>query len=248
MNVYPFIEAEEEEQRNVSTSCELFEVSRSAYYVWAAHCPSPQDLSDLALEERIVEIHTASRGTYGAPRVHAELADHDIACGRKRVARIMRRKGLVGVSPRRYKTTTIADPAADPIADLVKRAFGPDTVELDSIYCGDITYIRTWEGWLYLATVIDLGSRRVVGWSMADHMRAELVCDALGHRAPPPRRPDLPLRPGIAVHLRRVRLALRGPGRHAVHEPARPVLGQRGFGELLRQPEKRIDLTPGPHG
>jgi hypothetical protein len=93
MNVYPFIEAEEEEQRNVSRSCDLLEVSRSAYYVWAAHIPSPQDLSDLALGERIAEIHTASRGTYGAPRVHAELADQGIACGRKRVARIMRRKG-----------------------------------------------------------------------------------------------------------------------------------------------------------
>jgi len=188
MNVYPFIEAEEEEQRNVSRSCDLLEVSRSAYYVWAAHCPSSQDLSDLALGERIVEIHKASRGTYGAPRVHAELADQGIACGRKRVARIMRRKGLVGVSPRRYKTTTIADPAADPIVDLVKRAFGPDTIELNTLYCGDITYIRTWEGWLYLATVIDVGSRRVVGWSMADHMRAELICDALGmaieHRRP----------------------------------------------------------------
>jgi len=188
MNVYPFIEAEEEEQRNVSRSCDLLEVSRSAYYVWAAHIPSPQDLSDLALGERIVEIHTASRGTYGAPRVHAELADEGIACGRKRVARIMRRKGLVGVSPRRYKTTTIADPAADPIVDLVKRAFGPDTIELDTLWCGDITCIRTWEGWLYLATVIDVASRRVVGWSMADHMRAELICDALGmaveHRRP----------------------------------------------------------------
>jgi len=188
MNLYAFIEAEEEEQRNVSRSCDLLEVSRSAYYVWAAHIPSPQDLSDLALGERIVEIHTASRRTYGAPRVHAELADEGIACGRKRVARIMRRKGLVGVSPWRYKTTTIADPAADPIVDLVKRAFGPDTIELDTIYVGDITYLRTWEGWLYLATVIDLGSRRVVGWSMADHVRAELVCDALGmaieHRRP----------------------------------------------------------------
>ena len=188
MSLYAFIEAEEEEQRNVSTTCELFEVSRSAYYVFAAHTPSLRELSDAELGKRIEEIHQDSRRTYGAPRVHAELKAEDIVCGRKRVARIMRTKGLVGVSPRRYKTTTIADPEADPIVDLVKRAFGPDSVELDSIYCGDITYIRTWEGWLYLATVIDLASRRVVGWSMADHMRAELVCDALGmaieHRRP----------------------------------------------------------------
>jgi len=162
MNLYAFIEAEEEEQRNVSTSCELFEVSRSAYYVFAAHTPSLREVSDGELAKRIEEIHQDSRRTYGAPRVHAELADQGIACGRKRVARIMRTNGLVGVSPRRYKTTTIADPAADPIVDLVKRAFGPDTIELDTLYCGDITYIRTWEGWLYLATVIDVGSRRVV--------------------------------------------------------------------------------------
>jgi transposase InsO family protein len=188
MNLYAFIEAEEEEQRNVSTSCELFEVSRSAYYVFAAHTPSLRELSDAELAKRIEEIHRDSRRTYGAPRVHAELKAEGIACGRKRVARIMRTKGLVGVSPRRYKTTTIADPAADPIVDLVKRAFGPDAIELDTLWCGDITCIRTWEGWLYLATVIDVASRRVVGWSMADHMRAELVCDALGmaieHRRP----------------------------------------------------------------
>jgi transposase InsO family protein len=188
VNLYPFIEAEEQEQRNVSKSCVLLEVSRSAYYVWATHTPGLRELSDTSLAERIETIHLDSRRTYGAPRVHAELKDAGIACGRKRVARLMRHKGLVGVCPRRFKTTTIADPDADPIVDLVKRAFGPGTIELDTIWAGDITYIRTWEGWLYLATVIDLGSRRVVGWSMADHMRAELICDALGmaieHRRP----------------------------------------------------------------
>lgn len=188
MSVYPFIEAEEEEHRNVSKATELLEVSRSAYYVFTAHTPSRREVCDAELTTLIKAIHTDSRYTYGSPRVHAELAEIGVACGRKRVARLMRREGLVGVSPRRYKTTTIADPEADPIVDLVKRAFGPGTIQLDTIYAGDITCIRTWEGWLYLATVIDLGSRRVVGWSMADHMRAELVCDALGmaieHRPP----------------------------------------------------------------
>ena len=179
MNVYPFIEAEEVEQYPVAPACRLLEVSRSAYYAWAAHRPSPRQLSDAELTKRIIKIHTDSRGTYGAPRVHAELAGQGIACGRKRVARLMAAKGLVGVCPRRYKTTTIADPAADPVVDLVKRAFGPGTIELDRVYVGDITYVRTWEGWLYLATVIDLASRRVVGWSMADHMRTQLVADAL---------------------------------------------------------------------
>jgi transposase InsO family protein len=188
VNVYPFIEAEEEERHTVAPACRLLEVSRSAYYCWAAHIPSRRDVSDAELTALITRIHADSRCTYGAPRIHAELMDQGVACGHNRVARLMARAGLVGVSPRRYRTTTIADPDADPIVDLVKRAFGPDTIELDTIYAGDITYIRTWEGWLYLATVIDLGSRRVVGWSMADHMRAELVCDALGmaieHRRP----------------------------------------------------------------
>lgn len=179
MSLYPFIEAEKQGQRNIAKTCKLFEVSRSAYYSWASHAVGVREASNAKLAEQIRSIHAESKGTYGSPRVHFELADRGIACGRKRVARIMGAQGLVGVSPRRYKTTTIADPAADPIVDLVKRAFGPGTVELDRVYVGDITYIRTWEGWLYLATVIDLASRKVVGWSMADHMRAELVCDAL---------------------------------------------------------------------
>jgi transposase InsO family protein len=97
---------------------------------------------------------------------------------RERVARIMRRRGLVGRCRRRWTKTTFSDPDVNAV-DLLKRGFGPGTVACDRVYVGDITYIWTWEGWLYLATVIDLASRRVVGWAMADHMRAELVCDAL---------------------------------------------------------------------
>ena len=179
MKLYPFIEAEEEEQRAVVPACRLLEVSRSAYYEWSAHAPSHRKLADAELTEDIRTIHEGSRKTYGAPRVHAELKDGGVACGRKRVARLMREAGLAGVSPRRFKTTTVADPEAVAAIDLVKRAFGPGTIELDTLWCGDITYIRTWEGWIYLATVIDVGSRGVVGWAMADHMRAELVCDAL---------------------------------------------------------------------
>ena len=113
---------------------------------------------------------------------------------RERVARIMREAGLVGCAPRRWITTTISDPAVVG-QDLLKRKFAPDSVGLDRVYVGDITYIRTWEGWLYLATVIDLASRRVVGWAMADHMRASLVCDAL-HMALQNRRPA----PGAMFH------------------------------------------------
>jgi putative transposase len=129
-----------------------------------------------------------------APGVHQALRHQGIPCAPKRVARLMRTEGLVGRCKRRFTKTTFPDPEAAAV-DLVKRAFGPGSVELDRVYVGDITYIRTWEGWLYLATVIDLSSRRVVGWSMADHMRAELVCDALT-MAIEARRPE----PGLVFH------------------------------------------------
>ena len=178
MNVFPFIEAEKVEERNVAKACELLEVSRSAFYEWHQHIPSARQRADADLAERIQDIFDESRGTYGWPRVHRALRDDGVHVRRERVARIMRAKGLVGRCRRRWIKTTISDP--DVVAvDLLKRAFGPGTVELDRVYVGDITYIRTWEGWLYLATVIDLASRRVVGWAMAEHMRAELVCDAL---------------------------------------------------------------------
>ena len=179
MNLYPFIEAEKAEQDgNVATACALLEVSRSAYYVWSRHCPSKRELSDAELGERIVEIHETSRHTYGAPRITAALRRQGICVGKKRVARLMVARGLAGRCKRRFKNTTISDPNTKAV-DLIRRVFGPGVRELDSAWCGDITYVRTWEGWLYLASVIDLASRRVVGFAMADHMRAELVTDAL---------------------------------------------------------------------
>jgi transposase InsO family protein len=179
VNVFSFIEAEQAGQRDtVKRSCELLEVSRSAFYEWHKHLPSTRQRADAELGDRIEDVFDESRGTYGWPRVHRTLRNDGVRVGGKRVARIMRTKGLVGRCRRRWIKTTISDPDVV-VVDLLKRTFGPDTVELDRVYVGDITYIRTWEGWLYLATVIDLASRRVVGWAMADHMRAELVCDAL---------------------------------------------------------------------
>lgn len=191
MNVFPFIEAEKVGQRDtVNRSCELLQVSRSAFYQWHAHVPTARQVADDELGERIEAIHHRSRGTYGWPRVHRQLRDDGICVGAKRVARIMRQRGLVGRCKRRWTKTTVSDPSLDTAVDLLKRAFGPGTVELDRVYVGDITYIWTWEGWAYLATVIDLASRRVVGWALADHMRAELACDALrmaiGTRCPAP--------------------------------------------------------------
>lgn len=177
MNVFTFIEAEKAEQHNVVKACVLLEVSRSAFYEWHKHVPSARQRADEELGERIRAIYDESRGTYGWPRVHQALRNDGVHVGREHVARIMRDKGLVGRCRRRWIKTTISDPDVGAV-DLLKRSFGPGT-ELDRVYVGDITYIRTWEGWLYLATVIDLASRRVVGWAMAEHMRAELICDAL---------------------------------------------------------------------
>ena len=180
MNVYPFIEAEQAGRRNVSRACALLEVSRAAYYQWNQHKESAREREDHVLAERISAIHTDSKGTYGAPRVHAELRKEGIRVSRKRVGRLMRLRELVGRCRRRFQRTTVADPEAGTVAaDLLQRGFEARAFALNQAWCGDITYIHTWEGWLYLATVIDLASRRVVGWAMADHMRTELVSNAL---------------------------------------------------------------------
>jgi putative transposase len=195
VSVYPFIEAEKVERRNVAKACELMEVSRSAFYEWNKHTPSRRELDDAGLAERIKAVHADHRGVYGCPRVHAHLRREGVHVGRKRVARLMAALGLVGRCKRRHKRTTIPDPAAQAAADLLKRSFGPGTVELDRVWVGDITYIWTWSGWAYLATVIDLASRRVVGWAVADHMEASLACDAL-RMAITARRPA----PGFIFH------------------------------------------------
>jgi transposase InsO family protein len=199
VDVYPFIEAEKlnshtdqdghttapgsvTPQGNVKRACELLEVSRSAYYqhraVQAAG-GSVRHRADAALTEKIRTIHTGSGGTYGSPRVHADLTDQGVRLSRKRVARLMRADGLVGVTPKRWITTTTPDPDMPARPDLIGRDFTVDPQQTDTRWCGDITYIRTWEGWLFLATVIDLASRRVVGWATADHLRTDLVEDAL---------------------------------------------------------------------
>jgi transposase InsO family protein len=179
VNLYPFIEAEKTQRRNVKRACELLEVSRAAYYANRADSPSTRQLVDQELTEHIRQAHQRSKGRYGAPRIHAQLRRDGHRHGRKRIARLMRAAGLHGRTPRRFKRTTIADPAAAARADLVRRDFAVDAAAVNTRWCGDITYIWTWEGWLYLATVIDIASRRIVGFAMAEHLRAELACDAL---------------------------------------------------------------------
>jgi transposase InsO family protein len=181
VSVYPFIEAEKAEQRSVKRACELLEVSRAAYYAHRGDTRSARQVADGEITEQIRAIHQASKGRYGAPRVHAELRRRGHCHGKKRVARLLRGAGLRGRAPRRWKKTTIPDPQVAARADLIRRDFTADAAAINTRWCGDITYIPTWEGWLYLATVIDIASRRVVGFALAEYLRTELVCDALAN-------------------------------------------------------------------
>jgi transposase InsO family protein len=179
VNVYRFIEAEKAQQRNVKRTCELLEVSRAAYYAQRLGTPSARQVADAGLTEQIRQAHQVSKGRYGAPRIHAALRRAGHHHGRKRVARLMRCAGLRGRAPRRWNKTTVPDPAAAARADLIRRDFTVNAAAVNTRWCGDITYLPTWEGWLYLATVIDIASRRVVGFALAEQLRTELVADAL---------------------------------------------------------------------
>lgn len=162
---------------SVKRMCDLLGVSASGYYAWSRRLRSQRSLSDEKLLARIRSIHEWSRGTYGAPRIHAELVASGTPISRKRVARLMRKAGLQGASRRRWATTTVRDKRIRPAPDLVERDFSAEG--RDRLWVADITYIPTWAGFLYLAVVLDAWSRRVVGWSMASHLRTELVLAAL---------------------------------------------------------------------
>jgi putative transposase len=186
VTVYRLISAERA-RFPISLQCELLEVSTSGYYDWERRAPSDRTLTDAFLVEQIKQIHVQTRGVYGAPRVHAELRHaRGIRVGKKRVARLMREAGISGLITRRRGRTTIRVPGVRVADDLVEREFRPAGPDL--LWVADITYLPTWEGWLYLAAVQDAFSRRIVGWAMEPHMRAELVVDALqmalGRRRP----------------------------------------------------------------
>jgi putative transposase len=171
---YRFIAAEKANYP-VALLCRVLQVASSGYYAWRHRQPSPRSLANAALTEQIRTIHKRSRGTYGAPRIHAELhAEQPVS--RKRVSRLMRAAGLAGRPPRRFRRTTTPDSNVQ-LDDLVQRDFTASAP--DQQWFGDITYIRTWEGWLYLAVILDAYSRKVVGWAMADHLRTELASAAL---------------------------------------------------------------------
>lgn len=177
MSCYRIVLAEKA-RTPVSVACELLGVSTSGFYAWASRAPSDRELSDAWLIERIKQIHAENREVYGSRRVTAELRlGEGIAVSRKRVQRLMRQAGLSGLVARKRGRTTIRVPGVRVADDLVERRFRPAAA--DVLWVADITYLRTWEGWVYLAAVQDAYSRRIVGWSMADHMRSELVVDAL---------------------------------------------------------------------
>jgi transposase InsO family protein len=150
VSVYPFIEAEKQGRRNVKRACELLKVSRAACYAARDGQPCDRDRQDAGLTVLIRAEHKRSKGRYGAPRIHAELRRQGHCHPRKRIARLMRQAGLARRTPKRQKKTTIPDPAAAARADAIRRDFTTDAARINQRWCGDITYLATWEGWLYL--------------------------------------------------------------------------------------------------
>jgi putative transposase len=171
----------------IATMCRVLGVSASGYYAWGTRRPSRRATEDARLLEHIRRLHRASRGTYGAPRILRDLRAAGVPVGRKRVARLLKQAGLRGVSRRKWLQTTIRAESVRPAPDLVQRQFtatGPN-----QLWVADITYVPTWAGRLYLAVVLDVWSRRVIGWAMETHLRTELVLAALNmaidQRRPP---------------------------------------------------------------
>ena len=176
MSAFRLIDAERANYP-VAMLCRMLGVSKSGYYAWRSRPPSKRSREDYALTEKIREVHHRSRETYGSPRVHAELRALGVRCGRRRVARLMRVAGLQGCMRSRKRRTTRRDPRAAPAPDLLRRAFV--ATQPNRVWLADITYLPTQEGFLYLAFILDVYSRKIVGWSMDSHMRTELVVDAL---------------------------------------------------------------------
>ena len=192
MSVFRFIAAEKA-NHSISLMCRMLGVSRSGFHAWQRRPPSDRALTDAWLVEQITRIHRHSRGTYGARRVHAALRQQRVHVGRKRVERLMRAQKISGAVPRKRARTTIRVAGVRAAADLVSRDFVPSAP--NQLWVADIKYIPTAVGWLYLAVVLDCFSRRVVGWSMRDDLRAELVVNAL-EMAVARRRPG----PGLVHH------------------------------------------------
>jgi transposase InsO family protein len=183
VNRFQFV-ADHQQRYGVKRLCQILKIARSSFYYWkaTAGARAARDAADAVLAVRIRAVHARHDGTYGAPRITAELRDEGVPVNHKKVARVMRRHRIRGLRLRRRVQTTIADPAAAKAPDLIRRDFTAGAV--NHRYVGDITYLPVGErGFLYLATVIDLHSRRLAGWAIADHMRTDLVIDALSAAA-----------------------------------------------------------------
>lgn len=189
---YAYIRAQRE-QHQVSTLCRVLGVSAQGYYAWRREPISRREQRDAELSTRIRVVFAENRQRYGSPRVHDELKDQGICCGRKRVERLMRQAGLVAKAGRKYRVTTDSSHDKPKAPDLVQRKF--EASRPNELWVGDITYLWTSEGWLYLATFLDLYSRMVVGWATGKRITASLVTTALA-RAVARRRPDA----GLIVH------------------------------------------------
>ena len=174
--MFEFVEREKV-HHPVAMLCRVLGVSPSGYWAWRKREPSARAKANAVLTERIMAIHATSRQTYGAPRVHADLSATGIRCGRVRVARLMRTAGVVGCHRRRHVVTTVRELSAPLAPDRIERQFVAEAP--NTKWTADITYVPTWAGFLYLAVVLDVFSRRIVGWAMADHLRTELVLSAL---------------------------------------------------------------------
>jgi putative transposase len=222
MRCFRLIEAEKADH-SVPRLCQMLGVSRSGYYAWRRRSPSERARFDAVLSEKIEMIHRNSRATYGAPRVHAELRAIGIRCGRKRVARLMRRAKLRGcLRGRRMRTTHRHIALQQAAPDLVVRNFSSEAP--DRLWVADITYVRSGEGFVYLAFIVDACSRRVVGWSMATHLRTELVIDAL-QMAIARRKPA----PGLVHHSDRgVQYTSLSFGKRLEDEELLPSMGRVG--------------------
>lgn len=186
MNDFEFVDAQKA-LYPIAMLCRVMGVSRSGYYRWKTAPPSQRSLEDAKLKPLIASIHEKSDETYGSPRIREELVARGFEVGRQRVARLMREMGLSATPPPRFRRTTDSRHSLGFAPDLVQRDFTPS--EPNRVWASDITYVWTDEGWAYLAVVLDLFSRKVVGWAVASHMKADLVLDALD-RALCTRQPD----------------------------------------------------------
>ena len=212
----------------VAVMARVLGVSKAGFYAWRERAPSARQVADGALLARVQDVHVASRDTYGAPRVHAALQARGERHGRKRIARLMRVAGLVGACHRKGgPTTTRRDQEARPAPDLVDRNFKARAP--DQLWVADITYVPTMSGFLYLAVVLDVFSRRIVGWSMQNHLRTEAdrQCARHGCWATQTERRDPSLRPGLPIYIAGFWKSMQGSRRSPLDRLRRRRLRQR---------------------